>query len=154
MTAEQGERIQEPMAVTGDFQDPHEPWFAGSAGRSGNPLPSTGRVIAERDWGRCAVVRFVRDVETAAPFDEAPTRYRSGDRMRLWQCGRKGRPVDRRFWHTSLDIDDMHFIPAEAVEVIEILEDTPPSGSAPFNDSGALRWWLATGPGFGADQAS
>jgi hypothetical protein len=128
MTAEQVDRIQEPEAVPGGLPRHDE------------------KLIAERDWVRCAVVRFVQDVETAAPFDEAPTRHRAGDRMRLWQCGRKGRPVDRRFWHTSLDIDTLHFIPAEAVEVIEIFEDTPPSGPAPLHVSPTVRRWQDTRP--------
>lgn len=145
MTAEQVERIQEPKVVPGGVTDPAESWITDDA-RSDRK--------AERDWGRCAVVRLVQDVETAAPFDEAPTWYRAGARMRLWQCGRAGRPVDRRFWHTSLDIDDMHFIPAEAVEVIEILEDTPPYGPAPLDVSRTVERWQASWPNFHSGEAS
>src|SRR5689334_6861605 len=85
MTAERAGRVQEPTALTGDVQDPPEPRLTDGAGRSGESLRPDRRVLAKRDWGRCAVVRFVQDVETAAPFDEAPTRYRTGERMRLWQ---------------------------------------------------------------------
>ena len=138
MSAEQVERAQEPLAVTDDFQNPAEPWLTGSGHDPEQSLRGDPKMAAERDWGRCAVVRFVHDVEAAAPFDEAPTRYPTGHRMRLWQSGRRGRPLDLRFWHTSLDIDETHFIPAEAVEVIEILEDTPPNGPAPSDGSHAL----------------
>jgi len=90
MSAEQVERAQEPLAVTDDFQNPAEPWLTGSGHDPEQSLRGDPKMAAERDWGRCAVVRFVHDVEAAAPFDEAPTRYPTGHRMRLWQSGRRG----------------------------------------------------------------
>jgi hypothetical protein len=133
MTAENVKQVQASIPATNDACGPPEPWPTDTVERSVELSRRKPRLVAERDWGRRALVRFIQDVETAAPFDETTTRYRTGTRMRLWQCGRKGQPVDRRFWQTSFDIDTMHFIPAEAVEILQIMEDSPPFRPAPFN---------------------
>lgn len=82
--------------------------------------------VAERDWWRHAVVRLTRDVTTDSPYVDRPTHHRAGSVLTLWQTGRKDRPINTTQWTTSLDVDLMGFIPADAVEVVEVLEEMPP----------------------------
>ncbi|MEV7006860.1 hypothetical protein [Streptosporangium sp. NPDC051022] len=82
--------------------------------------------IAERDWRRHAMVRLTRDVTTGSPYVDRPTHHRAGHILTLWQTGYKDRPIDTTPWTTSLDVDLMSFIPADAVEIVEVLEEVPP----------------------------
>lgn len=91
-----------------------------------NNSAKDGPEIAEQDWWRHAMVRLVRDVTTGSPHADRPTHHRQGRVLTLWQTGRKGRPIDTTQWTTSLDVDLMAFIPADAVELVEVLEGTPP----------------------------
>ncbi|MDL4814019.1 hypothetical protein [Actinomadura opuntiae] len=45
----------------------------------------------------------------------------------LVQWGRAGRPIDRDTWWTGYDIDGAHILPAAGVEVIEVLDENPPT---------------------------
>ncbi|WP_185845002.1 hypothetical protein [Nonomuraea sp. WAC 01424] len=80
--------------------------------------------IAERDWWRHALVRLTQDVTTGSPYTE-PTHHRAGRVLDLWQTGRKDWPIDTSKWTTSLDIDLMGFVEDEAVELLEVLDETP-----------------------------
>lgn len=77
-----------------------------------------------------AWVRFLRDNETGSPYDFEPALYRRGEQRELIQSGRAGEPVDRSRWHTSSDVDHMHFVPADVVEVVEVLTEDTPSAAA------------------------
>ena len=46
------------------------------------------------------------------------------------QSGRARRPVDRDAWWSSTDIDGAHIIDAGCCEVVEVLEDHPPTWDA------------------------
>lgn len=81
--------------------------------------------VADRDWRVHAWVRFVRQVETGSPYDARPTLYRCGQQLDLYQSGRAGEPIDRSTWRTSFDVDRMHFIPADAVQIVEVIDETP-----------------------------
>lgn len=99
-----------------------------------DPLPGGVRYararpgrLAERDWSTSARVRVVQET-TVVAVDPADSRtFRVGEEMTMYQRGRAGRQVDRRAWWSSHDIDGAHILPADAVEVLEVLEDRPPT---------------------------
>ena len=53
-----------------------------------------------------------------------------GEVLKMHQSGRAGREIDCGSWWDSSDIDGAHIIPAEIVEVVEVIEDHPPTWDA------------------------
>jgi hypothetical protein len=83
--------------------------------------------IASRDWHTRARVRVLE--KTTSHTTEIPWRYRTfrpGEELEMLQWGRKDRPVDRNVWWTSFDVDGAHIISADAVEVVQILDEVLP----------------------------
>ncbi|MFI6889945.1 hypothetical protein [Streptosporangium canum] len=104
--------------------------------------PTSSPPIAERNWHTHAMVRLLRDITAGSP-EGGPGHYVTGRVMDLWQTGRAGEPVDRSYWSTSTDIDLMHFLPADAVTVIEVLDEVPPLAADPVESAAqryARRW--------------
>lgn len=86
-----------------------------------------GTAVAEHDWYLRARVRVVAAIKTSAGrgLVVRPPRYwRIGEEAELFQWGRAGRPVDRDDWWTACDPDAAYILPATAVEVLEILDQT------------------------------
>ncbi|MFD8560595.1 hypothetical protein ACFV1N_25260 [Streptosporangium canum] len=104
--------------------------------------PASSPPIAERGWHTHAMVRLLREVSASSP-EGGTGHYATGRVMDLWQTGRAGEPVDRSYWTTSTDIDLMHFLPADAVTVIEVLDEVPPLATDPMETAAeryARRW--------------
>jgi hypothetical protein len=83
--------------------------------------------IAERDWSTIARVRITKPYRAGSvnPWDER--RFEVGEELEMNQHGRAGRPAERDAWWTSFDIDGAFIIPAEHVEVLEILHESAPT---------------------------
>ena len=62
---------------------------------------------------------------SVSPWDER--QFEAGEELEMNQHGRAGRPVERDTWWTSFDIDGAFIIPAEHVEVLEILRESAPT---------------------------
>ncbi|MGK5559007.1 hypothetical protein ACSNOI_46140, partial [Actinomadura kijaniata] len=95
-----------------------------------NETVVAGPLIAERDWFRRARVRLNRDVITSSPSDDGRVR-RAGQVLTLVQHGRAGHAVDTHTWQTNLDADVCHYLRGDDLEVLEVLEETPPLHDAP-----------------------
>ncbi|WP_157904264.1 hypothetical protein, partial [Parafrankia soli] len=83
--------------------------------------------LAERDWSTSARVRVVRETTVGAVDPRVDRTFRVGEVLTMYQSGRAGRQVDRRSWWSSHDIDGAHILPADAVEIVEVLIDRPPT---------------------------
>jgi hypothetical protein len=74
-------------------------------------------------WFIRARVRILKDYDSASPeLRLRPCEFRVGQERVLLQWGWNDRPPDHGAWWTSFDIDLAGIIPADYVEVIEILE--------------------------------
>jgi hypothetical protein len=104
-----------------------------------------GEEIAERDWSTSARVRITKPYRAGAvsPWDER--RFRAGEELEMNQRGRAGRPVERDAWWTSFDIDGAFIVPAEHVEVLEVLRESAPTFAGAALD--AARVTAMFGPG-------
>ncbi len=90
----------------------------------------SGGPMAECDWYLRARIRVVAATRTAAGrgLVVRPPRYWwVGEEAELLQWGRAGRPVDRAGWWTAPDPETAYILPSTAVEVLEILDETPPA---------------------------
>jgi hypothetical protein len=95
--------------------------------RYGAALP--GR-LAERDWHTEARVRIVRQHTAGAVDPPVDRTFTVGEVLKMHQSGRAGREIDRSAWWDSSDIDGAHIIPAGCAEIVEVLEDHPPTWDA------------------------
>lgn len=82
--------------------------------------------LAERGWWTLVRVRFLRDVTVSCPGDHTPRTYHAGETATMNQHGSAGREIDRDVWWPSTDIDYALIVPADAVEVLEVIEQTAP----------------------------
>lgn len=82
--------------------------------------------VAVRDWHTRALVRITQDCTTSAPDSLRPRHWRAGEVVELVRWGRAGAPVKDSWW-TGYDIDASHILPADCVEVVEVLEEVPPT---------------------------
>ena len=80
---------------------------------------------AARDWHRTARVRLTRDYTAGNAYGDRGA-FKAGAELTMYQWGRAGRRVDRAWW-TSFDIDGAFIIPPDAVEILAITEDVPPT---------------------------
>lgn len=86
--------------------------------------------LAERDWWTLARVRIVRETTVGAVDPRVDRTFRVGEELVMNQSGRAGDEVLRDCWWSSTDIDGAHIIDADCAEVIEVLEDIPPTWAA------------------------
>lgn len=87
--------------------------------------------LAERGWWTLARVRFLREITAGCPGYDAPDRrFTVGEVVTMNQSGRAGDEVDRDVWWSSTDIDYAYIVPADAVEVVEVLQHTEPFWAA------------------------
>jgi hypothetical protein len=98
--------------------------------------------LAERGWWTLARVRVLRQVEAGSPEGE-PRTFKVGEELQMNQHGRAGRPVDRDVWWSNLDIDAAKILDAKDVEVVEVLEDFPPTWEAAALGAQAVAEMLA-----------
>lgn len=81
---------------------------------------------------RKARVQFRRDCEVEAPGLPGITHtFRRGEITTLWQMSAQpDAPLDtaRDRWWSEIDLDYAYIVPAEAVEVIAVLEERPEGG--------------------------
>lgn len=102
----------------------------------------TPPTVAQRDWHTRARVRIREDV-SAHSFDPfSPRHFRAGEELVMLQWGRAGNTVKRDLWWTSYDIDNAFLIPADAVEVLEVLDEVNPvyGGDEPDGWVGLPEW--------------
>jgi hypothetical protein len=96
-----------------------------------------GRVVipAEQDWHTRAVVRVLEDHKVSVPLlwgeQLVLTDFQRGDELEVVQHGPAGQPVDRGWWDTDTEIRfpgvrGLRFVPAAAVEVLAVIDETPP----------------------------
>ncbi len=81
---------------------------------------------ATHDWYTQARVRIRETVTKRAPESGEHT-FHAGEEREMLQWGRAGREVERKHWWTSFDIDGAFILEASEVEVIQILDETPPN---------------------------
>ncbi|MEV0589761.1 hypothetical protein [Nonomuraea sp. NPDC050310] len=106
---------------------------------------TAGPEIAGQDWRREALAVVTRETATTSPYADEPARYRPGQVLRLEQDGRAGWPVTTT-WKTSSDVDLAHYLPADRLQVVEILHETPTQPGAPYvptHERLARRWRIA-----------
>ncbi|MEU2134917.1 hypothetical protein [Streptomyces sp. NPDC018352] len=86
--------------------------------------------VAVREWHTRARVRILADYDAGAVDPPVRRRFCAGEELVLIRWGRAGRPVraDEAWW-TSADIDGAHIVPAEHVEVLDVLDEVSPFGS-------------------------
>lgn len=82
--------------------------------------------VAQRDWHTHARVRVRQQVGAGSVDPPGGRIFRAGEVYEMFQWGLKGRPAWRNTWWDSFDIDGAHIIDADAVEVIEILDEVSP----------------------------
>jgi len=84
--------------------------------------------VAERPWHLRARVRILTDYTAGAVDPPEVRQFEAGDELVMLRWGRAGRPVDDAWW-TSADIDGAHIVPAEHVEILDVLEEVSPIAS-------------------------
>jgi len=82
--------------------------------------------IAHREWHTTALVRITTACGAASVDPYRIRDFRVGEEIVMHQWGRKGRVVIRDDWWTSFDIDGAFIIPAENVEVINVIDEVTP----------------------------
>ena len=95
--------------------------------RYGAALPGH---LAERDWYTVARICIVKETTVGAVDPRVPRTFRAGEIVTMNQDGRVGREVLRDTWWDSSDIDGAHIIRADCAEIVEVLEDHPPTFAA------------------------
>lgn len=84
-------------------------------------------LLAERDWRTRAQVRILAphrsESATAGHRD-----FTDGELLVMVQWGRADYPVQngRALWWTTFDVNTAHEVPAIKVQLLEVLEETPP----------------------------
>jgi hypothetical protein len=86
--------------------------------------------MAERDWWILARVRIARETTISSVAWCSPRTFHAGEELTMHQGGRAGGTVDRSAWGRSVDGEHGFTIPAGCVEVIEVLEERPPTWDA------------------------
>jgi len=114
--------VRARMAQTGER-------YTTAARKLGADVPADPPV-AERDWSVIARVRITKPYRagSVSPWDER--RFEAGEELEMNQHGRAGRPVERDAWWTSFDIDGAFIIPADYVEMLEIIDESAPTFAA------------------------
>jgi hypothetical protein len=95
--------------------------------RYGAALPGH---LAERDWWRLARVRITQETTVGSVDPWTDRTFDVGEILTMNQQGYAGREVLRDCWWTSTDIDGAHIIDADVAEIVEVLEDHPPTWDA------------------------
>ncbi|MEU3340447.1 hypothetical protein [Streptomyces sp. NPDC006668] len=86
--------------------------------------------IAEQDWFVRARVR-IREEHHAHSLEQKLRTFRPGQEVELVQWGRASQEVDTdAWWTTSHYIPAAHIVPADKIEVLEVLEERRPEADA------------------------
>jgi hypothetical protein len=82
-------------------------------------------LVATRKWKTKARIRVLVDHSSRSLEPAGTRKFRAGEECIMFQWGRAGPPIKRDWWD-SFDIDGAHIIPAEKVQVAEVLEEVDP----------------------------
>ena len=80
--------------------------------------------IAENEWFTRALVRITKAHVARNPYSER--NFIPGEELEMIQWGSAGRDINRGSWWTTLDIDLAYILPAEVVEIVEVISDRRP----------------------------
>jgi hypothetical protein len=97
---------------------------------AGVVTPPTGWPLAERDWYTRARIRIVRETTVNSTAFCVRRTCGVGEELTMYQAGRAGWQVDRGTWQISIDDERVIAVPAGCAEVIEVLEERPPTWEA------------------------
>ncbi|CAM5585282.1 hypothetical protein BOQ63_002285 (plasmid) [Streptomyces viridifaciens] len=83
--------------------------------------------IAERNWWTQARARPLEEVDVQTVHPRRRRVFRLGEEEVMVQWGLAGHRVDRGTWWTSIDVNGAYIVMTPSVEVLEVLEDQPPT---------------------------
>ncbi|MBL1093438.1 MULTISPECIES: hypothetical protein [Streptomyces] len=90
----------------------------------------THRGVAEQDWFVRARVR-VRAEHHATSLEREVRIFRAGEVVEMVQWGRASQEIDpTSWWTTNRYIPAAHIVPADKVEVLEVLDERRPTFDA------------------------
>ncbi|ARF77534.1 hypothetical protein HS99_0008775 [Kitasatospora aureofaciens] len=72
-------------------------------------------------------MRFLEEVDVQTVHPRRRRVFRRGEEEVMVQWGLAGRRVDRGIWWTSIDVNGAYIVMAPSVEVLEVLEEQPPT---------------------------
>lgn len=81
---------------------------------------------AEQDWHLRARVRILTDYTAAAVDPPEVRRFEAGDELVMLRWGRAGQLVSDEWW-TSADIDGAHIVPADHVQILDVIDEVSPT---------------------------
>lgn len=86
--------------------------------------------VAAQDWFVRALVR-VRTAHHAHSLERELRIFRAGEVVEMVQWGRAGQEIDTAsWWTTNQYIPAAHIVPADKVEVLEVLDERRPEPDA------------------------
>ncbi|KAB1140686.1 hypothetical protein F7R91_35130 [Streptomyces luteolifulvus] len=88
------------------------------------------RSVAARDWFTRARVRILEEHRSTSVEPLAIRIFRPGEEVQMVQWGPAGLEPETDMWLTSTDISAAHIIPADKVDVLEVLEAQSPEDDA------------------------
>jgi hypothetical protein len=91
--------------------------------------------MAIRDWYTKARVRIIKEASAASRDPYRTITFQPGQEITMIQWGREGRSVDRSAWWTDTDIDGAFIINSDCVQVLEVLEEVPPTDEQKTKDN-------------------
>jgi hypothetical protein len=91
---------------------------------------NASQLVAERDWWIQARVRIVRETTAHSLAWCSPRTFRVGEELTLHQGGQADAAVNCDSWRRSIDGEHGFTIPADCVEVIDVLQERPPTWDA------------------------
>jgi hypothetical protein len=83
--------------------------------------------LAQRPWYREARLRVLREYRAGAPELREARVFTPGEEVVMKQWADTGQEIDTSAWWTSGDIDLALILPDDAVEIVEILHEDPPT---------------------------
>lgn len=88
--------------------------------------PRSSGDVAAQDWFVRARVRMRGAHRSLSVEPLAFKAFEFGEELEMVQWGRAGQRVGTSMWWTSRDLDPAHSVPAQKVEVLEVLEGRLP----------------------------
>lgn len=116
-------------AIRARMDQTGEPYSVAARNLDASPAAAAAVPVAERDWSTRARVRITAAYSAGAPYSDGRD-FAVGEELEMVQWGRAGRQVERDAWWTSTNIDGAFIVPAEHVEVLDVVRDNPPTWAA------------------------
>ncbi|MFF5969798.1 hypothetical protein ACFY64_40165 [Streptomyces collinus] len=82
--------------------------------------------VAPHDWFMRARIRIRQEHQSYSVEPLALKIFRQGEELPMVRWGRGGQEVEMDSWWTGQDISAAHIVPADKVEVLEVLEGRLP----------------------------